>query len=365
MEGFDATCPAVPPHSALGKPDSLNSEFLYYSSILKVLAPAMSEEYQRQQIVPWIKKLFRPEYHSSKFREKRNRYLLYLTITLLNDESYGIFTTCPPEGALPELHDLEHVPVPAAEWELDRMWVETLNGLPKDFQCLQCSIHKNSHECEKDHKLDMECSSAPRLQLLEWLGYHHKMLLSSWFSILEIGNSHMVINQANTEGAMRSSVAITEEHSGIKRAEFARLWSIRQEAASMPARAEGNLKHEEDDVKFNSPISNDSTASTTSFTSVLYYRCQLRTSHISITISSTFSRYACSLRLAGPFMEYPPWKSLQPLAEAAKLAVNTKPITDPTGPDANEFLAGQPIPEEGAFCYIAITGELVASSFGK
>lgn len=79
---------------------------------------------------------------------------------------------------------------------------------------------------------------------------------------------------------------------------------------------------------------------------------------------SNVCRYIHDLRVTGPFKEYPPWSSLPPLAEAARLAAETKPITDPTGPDASEFLATQPVPEDGAFCYIAITGDLISSSLG-
>lgn len=70
------------------------------------------------------------------------------------------------------------------------------------------------------------------------------------------------------------------------------------------------------------------------------------------------------MRLCGPFAEYPPFRTLVPLVEAAKIASETKPITDPTSPDVTEFLSTQPVPDEGAFCYISITGDLVSSSLG-
>lgn len=82
------------------------------------------------------------------------RYLLFLTLTLLNDEVYGIFAFPPPDGALPELESLETEPVTAAEWEIDTTWEETLNGLPDDFQDLECSVHKCKEECGRDHQLD-------------------------------------------------------------------------------------------------------------------------------------------------------------------------------------------------------------------
>lgn len=72
--------------------------------------------------------------------------------------------------------------------------------------------------------------------------------------------------------------------------------------------------------------------------------------------------YISDLRVVGPFSEYPPWRTLPPLAEAAKMAASSKPVTDPSCPEANEFMAAQPVPDDGAFCYIAITGDLVAST---
>ncbi|KAJ8982709.1 hypothetical protein NQ317_004518 [Molorchus minor] len=51
--------------------DPLHTEFLYYSAALRILGPTLSNEADRAVIIPWVRKLFRPEYHSSKLREKR------------------------------------------------------------------------------------------------------------------------------------------------------------------------------------------------------------------------------------------------------------------------------------------------------
>lgn len=136
------------------KPDALNSEFLYYSSVLRIVGPALSSARDREEIIPWIKKLFGPEYHGVQFKEKRNRYLLYVTLTLVSDEIGGMFSMPVPEGALPELEDLEKEVYPAAEWEKDKMWQETLEGLPDDYKALECSVHEDRAECIEDHALD-------------------------------------------------------------------------------------------------------------------------------------------------------------------------------------------------------------------
>lgn len=57
------------------KPDAVNSEYLYYSSTIREMGPALTNETDRQLIIPWVRKLFRPEYHSTLLREKRNKYV--------------------------------------------------------------------------------------------------------------------------------------------------------------------------------------------------------------------------------------------------------------------------------------------------
>lgn len=53
----------------------IDTEFLYYSALLKELAPKLTEENDRQKLIAWIKKIFRPEYHSSLLKIKRNKYI--------------------------------------------------------------------------------------------------------------------------------------------------------------------------------------------------------------------------------------------------------------------------------------------------
>lgn len=129
-------------------------EFLYYGSVLKIVAPTLTNDSDKKLIAPWIKKLFRPEYQTSKLREKRNRYLIALTINLLNDEITGVFHNPPPEEALTDLKAIQPEPSTAAEWETDRMWQETLLGLPDDFEPMTCSVHSSPEDCQKDHQLD-------------------------------------------------------------------------------------------------------------------------------------------------------------------------------------------------------------------
>lgn len=82
------------------------------------------------------------------------RFLLYLTLTLLNDELYGIFVNPPPVGVLPEFRDIPLTKITAAEWELETMWQNTLQNLPEDLKKMECSVHENHDDCANDHDLD-------------------------------------------------------------------------------------------------------------------------------------------------------------------------------------------------------------------
>lgn len=61
--------------------------------------------------------------------------------------------------------------------------------------------------------------------------------------------------------------------------------------------------------------------------------------------------------LAGPFLKFPPF----PLTSIDKIPKNEVPITDPTHHRVEEFLKSLPKPEEGAFAFIALTGDLYDS----
>ncbi|XP_067012292.1 uncharacterized protein [Anabrus simplex] len=279
-----------PPTPAVRRPiladapqqDSLNTEFVYYSATLKNLAPALTSDKQRRMVVPWLDKLFGPEYHSTHLRAKRNRYLLKMTLMLMNDEVIGTFTTAPPTGALPDLPreaiDASHV----AEWEQDCMWSDTVAGLPPQVKHMPCGLHE---ECptvqEKTHKvLDEE------FQLYLYLARPYASLLTN--------------PEDKTKAATWLQVLCT----------------VQKDACPV-------LKG----------IRND------------YIQALLGCVH--------------DLRVSGPFESYPPWGPLRPLAEAARFAAEKKPVlTDPTSPAADNFLRTQPLPENGAFCYIVVTGDL-------
>ncbi|XP_043489335.1 uncharacterized protein LOC122515906 [Polistes fuscatus] len=72
--------------------------------------------------------------------------------------------------------------------------------------------------------------------------------------------------------------------------------------------------------------------------------------------------YVRDLRIAGPFQDYPPMKYLDSLPEAARRAAKKYPLTSPFSQEADSFIMEQPTTEEGAFCYIAVTGDVIKTN---
>ncbi|RZC37152.1 uncharacterized protein BDFB_011118, partial [Asbolus verrucosus] len=265
--------------------DALSMEFLYYGSVLKVVAPTLSNDADKQLVTPWIRKLFRPEYQTTKLKDKRNRYLSALTVNLLNDEISGVFQNRPPNDNLADLNSIQIEPSTAAEWELDKMWHETLLSLPDEFEMMQCTVHGSQEDCQQDHKLDKVLDQ--EFQFLLYLTRPYAALLPS-------------------EDKTRTAAWLQL------------LSTIHGEACS-------SMK-------------------------------AIRNDYIMVLLG-----YLHDLRIVGPFVDYPPVR-LERLDKAAKKSAKTNPVIDPTGPEANQFLLDQPVPDDGAFCYVALTGDLVASN---
>uniref|UniRef100_T1H9X1 DUF4485 domain-containing protein n=1 Tax=Rhodnius prolixus TaxID=13249 RepID=T1H9X1_RHOPR len=64
--------------------DSLNTEFIYYSTVLKDILPAMSKIEDKNALLPWVGRLYAPEYHSTALRSKRNSLNLGSSLGIQN-----------------------------------------------------------------------------------------------------------------------------------------------------------------------------------------------------------------------------------------------------------------------------------------
>lgn len=324
--------------------DSINIEFAYYTAMLKKFAPNLSKEKDKEKVIPWIRKLYAAEYATEFFKIKRNRYLFTMIVSVLNDEMYGVFKSNPPSGPLKSPESFVVHKMPLTTWEVDDMWEEMLKDGEKGVAAI-CSVHVKCRDEEENNDggggddddggddnngttgVDNNASSGEmdKAQSADELKVkrdnenntrNKRVLLDSLLD----WEFQYLLHVARPYAALMTTV---QDKTRVAKW-LQKLCSIRMDVAC--SRMKG--------------VRND------------YMMALLG--------------YLYDLRLTGPFEHPPPDGPLETLETAMDRLKDTYPITVPTQSDVDEFLSDQPTPAEGgAFCYIAISGDLQATNLIK
>lgn len=169
----------------------LDTEFIYYSMLVKNLVPGITNEKDKANVKLWVERLFGPEYQSSFFNEKRNKFLLHIVLCLMNDELSELLKLKPPTGALPPLEVLKICNTAEAEWETDKLWEDLIQNMDSSLCPMKCGIH--IEDCTQreltvvDSLLDayfrfLLYLSKPYVNLLNHA--QDKLLAASWMQML-------------------------------------------------------------------------------------------------------------------------------------------------------------------------------------
>ncbi|XP_048511311.1 uncharacterized protein LOC105690766 [Athalia rosae] len=310
--------------------DALTTEFQYYGAAIRNLAPALTKMQDRSRVLPWVNKLFGAEYHVEVLRDKRNRYLAAITVNLINDELLGIFEEDPPTGPTRNMATMSVTNAPYSEWELDTTWKDYMDSLPDEYEEVAFEYRNTSLPNEK---------SLVKIGLIfvtQFFDHPTDTLHFSqaWRRVRERGYRN---ERPTRQRESRSSFSFSSL------GEFAFLmYQIRPYAALMPCR--------------------DARTKVAAWIQTLC-RLKCKTCGKMKGLRNDYAYalygYVHDLRVAGPFQDYPHWKRLKSLPEAAKLAAKRHPLTSPYSEEAENFMCVQPTPEEGAFCYIAVTGDFL------
>lgn len=312
--------------------DSVNIEFVYYTSMIKKFAPSLSKEKDKEKVIPWIRKLYAPEYATEFFKIKRNRYLFAFTLTILNDEMYGVFKTIPPAGPLKTPESIAVPIMPLTTWEIDRMWEEVIVDEDKDNKPF-CSMHEKCPEEENEEgKNDDE-----EEKYLKDVPEEDR----SFYEEKKSAKSEKKRDEKNKKALLSSLLDW----------EFQYLLHIVRPYAALIT----NVSEKAKVAKW------------------LQKLCGIRMDMACSKMKGVRNDYIMALigflynlRLAGPFENLPPNGPLESLEKAMDKIKDGYPLTVPTQNDVDEFLADQPPPADGgAFCYIAISGDLQATDLIK
>lgn len=312
--------------------DSINIEFVYYTAMLKKFAPNLSKEKDKEKVIPWIRKLYAAEYATEFFKIKRNRYLFNMILSILNDEMYGVFKAIPPLGPLKSPESFTVPTVPVATWEVDNMWEEMLKD--EGNSSSYCNMHEKCPEEEDDDEEDEDVEQ-------------------------ELENTNISAEDNNESLKDTNDKKKKKKLSKNKRALFSSLLDWEFQYLLHIARPYAALMTTVQDK--------------TRVAKWLQKLCGIR---MEVTCSKmkgvrndymmALLGYLYDLRLTGPFEHPPPDGPLDNLDKAMEKLKDSYPITVPTQHDVNEFLSDQPTPAEGgAFCYIAISGDLQATNLIK
>ncbi|XP_050426977.1 uncharacterized protein LOC126837197 [Adelges cooleyi] len=303
--------------------DSINIELVYYTAMLKKFAPNLSKEKDKEKVIPWIRKLYAAEYATEYFKTKRNRYLFTMILSILNDEMYGVFKSPPPNGPLKSPDSFSIAVMPLATWEMDSMWEEMLKGEDNNAVA-QCSMHA---ECppeepdEEETEITADMADEEKQRIAE--ENDKKKLDKSkkkMFSSLLDWEFQYLLHVARPYAAL---ITCAQDKTRVAKW-LQKLCGVRIETACLKMKG----------------VRND--------------------------YMMTLLGYLYDLRLTGPFEHPPPDGPLESLNKAMEKLKDSFPLTVPTQNDVNEFLAGQPAPADGgAFCYIAISGDLQATNLIK
>ncbi|XP_055910385.1 uncharacterized protein LOC129944745 [Eupeodes corollae] len=253
--------------------DSLDLEFQYYCSLLEELVRLLPNRCQQFIANKWNHKLTDPIYNAEPLREKRNHYLLMLTICLNLRELKHPFDRPPPSGVLEELHSIQN---------------------PNQIKSNNNAICQNENPSKACDIHELGCPTDED---------NISKVLDEQFTFL------MNLAKPNVEKLFN----LSDRHRGRDWINF--LSSIDTKCFHMKG------------------VRND--------------------------YAMLLSGYLLNDELLGPFLQAPIQK-LVPLGDLVKIVdMNNHMINDPSHPRAMRFLKDVPHPTEGAFAFLAVTGNIV------
>lgn len=252
--------------------------------MLEILVPAATSN--REILVNWVETLLNPAYNVDCLREKRNRYLLMLCLTLLKGNVVdGVFIQEPPTVLL-DIANLNVLSTYQANWERDNVWQDEVQQMKKiekkcpDVLPHSCSIHTN--KCPTDDYNNAIGS------ILDQQFRFFLHLIRPYTALL-----YQKFHQRLAARWIQKLCCYIPEHCAMSKG--------------------------------------------------------IRNDYIMALLG-----YLSNRMLLGPFQRNPDYK-IRPLCEITN---DGRPIIDPTHPQIDQLISEMPVPNEGTFAFVAVTGDL-------
>lgn len=287
----------------------VDNEFRFYSKLIKDFMLTMTRAEDKQALLPWINKVANPAYNVGQLKVKRNHYFFMICCSAMLDSVEEPFNISPPNLSLPDVFTISPPTLPPMDWERDLTWkeeIEALHKIVKDWE-------------EADAKIDEENKKQRKrydpLQILKKCDRHKR--------------------------ACRQDAEVEGFVGGILDDLFQYYLYLAKPYAAMLARPSDRLRA----GKWIQALCKVDKTSCGNMKGRRNDYMMLLGGHLA------------NQDLVGPFEDYPP-SVLVPLDKLSLIKPNTKPVTDPTHPRVSEFFREVPKPDEGAFAFIAISGDM-------
>ncbi|KAL1122534.1 hypothetical protein AAG570_002864 [Ranatra chinensis] len=300
------------PIAAMSSAKSLMTEYNYFMHTLSSIIPLMSKYGDIITIRRWVTVLLGAEFKASPLLHTTNKLLLHMTIGVVEDKILNLFQTPPTENLADlELHTIRPLaPDPPARWQQDTFWDDLLLG-SQQITYIYCGLSSLALSLPQS-KAKMTCP------------IHENC-------VANIGEGDVVqpVVGMLMDKEFKFFLHLSRPYASLimdpNVKSVAALWL--QTLASIPK------------------------------CSCLYLK-GIRNDYMQAMLG-----YLQDLRPVGMFSVVPPEGPLIPLAEMAKIyGKNTAVSENRLAHEAEAFLAGQPTPEDGAFCYVAVSGDLEATN---
>ncbi|XP_062540427.1 uncharacterized protein LOC134208667 [Armigeres subalbatus] len=135
---------------------SLDTEFNYYCALLQELIPNLRNSDEQEHANRWLTKLIEPSLNMRNLRDKRNRFLMMLSISLFSGHIQAPFNVA-PAAKLPEISSLRRPKFSAPAWHVSATeWKDHLLLLTELYKKLKvpafrkCQAHAKQCTGGKD-----------------------------------------------------------------------------------------------------------------------------------------------------------------------------------------------------------------------
>lgn len=290
----------------------VDNEFRYYSKLIKDFMLTMTRSEDKQALLPWINKVSNPAYNVGPLKTKRNHYFFMICCSAMIDSVEEPFNTPPPSLSLPDVFTITPPQLPSMDWEKDQTWKDEIEGLQK--------IVKDWEEQDEKEEDETKKKQYDPLQILKKCDRHKRVC----------------IQNAEVEGFV----------GGILDDLFQYYLYLSKPYAAMLARPSDRLRA----GKWIQALCKVDKTSCGPMKGRRNDYMMLLGGHLA------------NQDLVGPFEDYPP-SVLVPLDKLSLFKPNTQPITDPSHPRVSEFFREVPKPDEGAFAFIALSGDMYKPKF--